>query len=44
MITLKLRAVDIMLLRYKFPTPAVFIQRDNCDCVKFPILPFSAFS
>ena len=44
MITLKLSEVDVILLIYIFPTPAAFIQRDNCGCVKFPIALYSAFS
>ena len=43
MITSKLCEVDVMLLIYMFPTPAVFMQTDKYGDVKFPIVSFSAF-
>jgi hypothetical protein len=43
MITSKLCEVDVMLLIYMFPTPAMFIQTDKYGDAKFPIVSFSAF-
>ena len=43
MITSTLCEVDVMLLIYMFPTPALFIQKDKDGDDKFPIVSFSAF-
>ena len=43
MITSRFWEVDVMLLIYMFPTPAVFIQKDKYGDAKFPIVSFSAF-
>ena len=44
MLTTNSCEVDVMLLIDMLTATMLFIQRDNRGCVKFPILPFSAFS